>query len=98
MGGFEIAGDTYVFNSTFEYGNSCLCRGVYGFIDESDEKIMFENETLDIKEIIDKLSIDFQKYINKLIESHSKTNTNYTISLRKDFKVPSYWKPTGLKF
>ena len=39
MGGFTLAGKTYVFHS--EPNTMCMCYGVYGFINESDELELF---------------------------------------------------------
>lgn len=93
MGGFTLAGNTYVFISNISNDNLCLCYGLYGFIDELDEKIFFENKTQDIANIIDKLSIELQKYVYLLLNSHSNTNTFYKIHHRDSFIVPSYWNP-----
>ena len=41
MGGFTLAGNRYVF--TYDSLNLCMCNGLYGFIDDADEKILFEN-------------------------------------------------------
>lgn len=92
MGGFTLAGNTHVFISNITY-NICLCNGLYGFIDETDEEIILENKTLDIANIIDKLSIELQKCLYILLNSHSNTNTCYKISRRDSFIVPSYWNP-----
>jgi hypothetical protein len=74
MGGFTLAGNTHVFISNIT-DNICLCYGLYGFITPSDEKIIFENKSLDITNIIDKLSIELQKYLYLLLKSHPNTNT-----------------------
>ena len=92
MGGFTLAGNKNVFISNFT-NNMCMCYGLYGFIDDIDEEIMLKNKTLDISNILDKLSIDLQKYLQRLLHSHSNTNTCYTISRRDSFIVPSYWNP-----
>lgn len=91
MGGFTLAGKTYVFTSNLS--DICMCYGLYGFIDENDENVMLENKTLDITNIKDKLSIELQKFLDILLESHLNTNTCYTISQRDSFKVPFYWNP-----
>ena len=94
MGGFTLAGKTYVFTSTSNLTDHiCLCNGLYGFIDEIDENIILDNKTLDIINVMDTLSIELQNYINLLLKSHSKTNTRYTITRRDSFIVPSYWNP-----
>ena len=36
MGGFTLAGNTYVFISNIT-NDICLCYGLYGFINETDE-------------------------------------------------------------
>lgn len=92
MGGFTLAGNTHVFISN-NTGELCLCYGLYGFIDEMDEEIILENKTLDITNIIDKLSIELQKCFNLLLKSHSNANTCYKIYQRNSFIVPSYWNP-----
>lgn len=69
MGGFTLAGNNHVFISSFT-DNMCMCYGLYGFIDENDEEIILENKTLDIANIIDKLSIELQKYLQILLHSH----------------------------
>jgi hypothetical protein len=92
MGGFTLAGNTYVFISNVRNTDTiCMCSGLYGFIDETDENIIFENKTLDIANIIDKLSIELQKCLYLLLKSHTNTNTCYKISQRNSFIVPSYW-------
>ena len=93
MGGFTLAGNTHVFISNRDTDEICLCYGLYGFIDETDEEIILENKTLDISNIIDKLSIELQKCLYLLLKSHPNTNTCYKISRRNSFIVPSYWNP-----
>lgn len=91
MGGFTLAGKKYVFTSSET--SVCMCYGLYGFIDEPDEEVLFENNTLDIAKIEDKISDELKKYLHKLLKSHPSTITNYTISERSIFIVPSYWNP-----
>jgi hypothetical protein len=92
MGGFTLAGNAHVFISNIT-DNICLCYGLYGFINETDEEIILENKTLDIANVIDKLSIELQQCLHLLLKSHSKANTCYKISRRDSFIVPSYWNP-----
>lgn len=46
MGGFELAGKQYVFIMVPE--TICMCLGVYGFINDSDEQILFNNPSFNI--------------------------------------------------
>lgn len=91
MGGFEIAGSKHIFTSNAS--SMCMCRGLYGFIDETDENILFENKTRNILDIMDEISAELRKYLKILFDSHSNSNYCYTISRRENFIVPSYWNP-----
>jgi hypothetical protein len=68
-----------------------MCHGLYGFIDDPDEEVLFENNTLDIAKIEDKISDELKKYLHQLLKSHPSTITNYTISERSRYNLPSYW-------
>jgi hypothetical protein len=91
MGGFTLAGNIHVFVSKIT--EMCMCDGLYGFIDKSDEEILLTNKSLDIANIMDTLSVELQEYLQLLLKSHTNTNTCYTISRRDRFIVPSYWNP-----
>jgi hypothetical protein len=91
MGGFELAGKSYVFYST---SNSlCMCYGVYGFINEFDEHELFTNKTRNVCDVMDHLSAELQKCLQELFSSHKNSNTVYIIRKREDFTIPSYWNP-----
>ncbi len=66
---------------------------LFGRCNETDEEIILNNKTLDIANIIDKLSIELQKCLYLVLTSHSNTNTCYKISRRDSFIIPSYCNP-----
>ena len=88
MGGFELAGNHYVFQSFGE--NLCMCYGFYGFINEDDEKILYENESLHISDCFDKLSDNFKN--NYMLYTHQ-MKLPYKIINKNNFTLPSYWNP-----
>jgi hypothetical protein len=85
MCGFALLGQLYAFCS--QNNDMCLCNGLYGFITQYDEYILFNNESKHIKDCFNQLSDNLRdKY---LIHTHNKV-LPYNIIKKEDFIIPSF--------
>ena len=84
MGGFKITGPNYVFKNIDTYdetGNveGCFCEGLNETINENDEKILLNNPSKDLKDVIGK--VDYSIHLN----FHTFT-TKYIIYDKQQYK------------